>query len=214
MNTNKIYIILIIIFISNFNSYGQEKSLFFIKGGINISKTDDIYTSYKAGYQIGIETEFFVNEKWSIDPSLIFLSKGGKNKNNTILDKESNKIGYVDYSFNQLFLQLPIFVSYHYDINKNTSLNFSAGPYLSYGVGGKLTNKSEINKEKSKSKTDIFDNKYGRFEFGVGTGISINYSKLKFGIQSDFGFIRFPKDWDPQKSTYFALNIGYQLYSL
>ena len=98
-----------------------------VKAGMNISSyLNDDDADPKIGFRTGGGLEYAFNKTWSIQPSLLFTTKGA-----TYSDSG------VDMTVNQMYLELPVMGAARFNISGSTNIVISAGPYLAYGIGGK-----------------------------------------------------------------------------
>lgn len=106
-----------------------------VKTGMNVSNWTDEEMNAKIGFKIGVGTEYAFNDMWSLQPSLFFSTKGAK-----VDSKLFNELS--DYqmkmSVNQMYLELPIMAAVRFNVGNKTNIVLNAGPYLAYGVGGKV----------------------------------------------------------------------------
>ncbi len=105
-------VLLLVLMMASFASNAQKNDFSVVAGFLNLTFSakadveDAIRTSdSQAGFFFGLASEFSLNEKWSIEPSVLY----------GILDGEG-------------FLQVPILPKYYV----NEKVAFSAGPQFSY----------------------------------------------------------------------------------
>lgn len=144
-----------------------------VKAGANLStfggdmkKTNSVFK-----YQFGITADIGLTENVYIITGLDFQTKGTKQKPK----------GAHDVKYNPMYLQLPVHAGYKFDIAPRTRLVVEAGPYIAYGIGGKA---------KGEGKVNIFgDDRFKRFDFGVGAGVGVEFGKIVVKSGYDFGLI-------------------------
>ena len=93
------------------------------KVGMNMSNlTGDVDTDMKIGFNVGVGAEYAFTEMWSVQPSLMFTSKGYKADG---------------VKCNPMYLELPILAAARFAIADNQNIVVKAGPYFAFGVAGK-----------------------------------------------------------------------------
>lgn len=156
--------------------------------GLNISDVTDLdgsksYTSVNAG--VGVD--YNIVKSFSLKSGLFYTVKGFK-------------AGGVKAS--PEFLEIPIYASYRLNFAENSQLQINAGPYLDYGVGGKI--------KAGGVKEDFFggDDGANRFQMGIGLGAGYTLSNIYLGLQYQFGLTKIVDDGDSKQNA-FSINIGY-----
>ncbi len=147
-----------------------------VKAGANISNfkakeggfssTNDS----KVGFHVGAFLDWGLSQSFYIQPGLYFSQQGSK-----------NDAGGVDVKMNASYLKLPILASYRINLSgENIRLHINAGPYVAYGLGGKI--------DDGTSKVDTFgDDGLKRFDAGLSVGLGVNFNKFYVGGGYDFG---------------------------
>ncbi len=112
---------------------------------------------------------------------------------------------------NAYYLEIPIHIGYKHYVNENLSIYGEVGPYIAYGIGGKLeTSETYIEGDydydsgynttisQSKSKIDTFgDGGLKRFDIGAGLRVGVELkNKYTFSLGYDWGFVDIYKDSD------------------
>ena len=110
---------------------------------------------------------------------------------------------------NAYYLEIPIHIGYKHYVNENLSIYGEVGPYIAYGIGGKLeTSDTYIEGDydydsgynttisQSKSKIDTFgDGGLKRFDIGAGLRVGVELkNKYTFSLGYDWGFVDIYKD--------------------
>jgi len=85
----------------------------------------DIETTYKPGFQAGATFDIPLSERVLFYPGVMFANKGYKN---------TSAAGKTTLSAN--FLEIPVNVLYKFNLGSGNLL-VGAGPYVTYGLGGK-----------------------------------------------------------------------------
>lgn len=203
-----------------------------VKAGMNMSNLSGVEeSSMKIGYNIGVGMEYQFTDMWSIQPSLLFTTKGAK--------QDLGEKDYKDeYTYNPMYLELPIMAAARFAVSDNMNVVVSAGPYFAYGLGGKVKNEyTDWNEDTDKEyiasiKHDIFkdikdedgqveEKGAKRFDFGLGVGVAFEFNKFFVGLNGEFGLAKFAdapefdKDGDiigkkSAKNMNFSIGVGYK----
>lgn len=197
---------------------------FGVRGGMNLSTAlvNDVGTNkFKVGYHIGATVEYQLPKDFLIQSGLFFSAKGSKLGS---LNSGSYVGGDPDYThtFNQLYLEVPIYVAYSVSVSDNVKLVFGGGPYLGYGVGGKTKEKlnhsvwGDGSTQKSwntfGSDNDMLDNEtLNRFDFGIGLKTDLEYNRYTFGIGASFSIIDLMNSDNSPDLNYRNVNLSLSL---
>lgn len=189
---------------------------FSIQGGTNLTGiTQSKDYNARFGYRVGVGVEFPVNKNWALQTGLQFLNRSysfdraavfeiGTGEGETMTGVLSMKS-----KINAISLQLPLKVSAFVPLNKNCGLQFFAGPYMAYGIGGHSNlkwNSVVINPigdngfhqdnhiaKLGESKQDTFGNgameALNRWDVGISAGVDFKYKFLFGGFGAEYGFI-------------------------
>lgn len=139
-----------------------------VKAGVNLSTLDgDVkHTKSVFKYQFGITADIALSNNLYVMTGLDLQTKGTKSKS--------------DIKYNPMYIQLPAHLGYKFSLSPSVKFVVNAGPYVAYGIGGKV--KGDGNNEK------IFgNNKFKKLDYGVGGGIGFEISKLCINGGYDFG---------------------------
>lgn len=184
------------------------------KAGINMSTLSGIKDGdmkMKVGYQFGVGMEYAFNDTWAIQPSLLFITKGAK-------AEESEDGETYSETYNPMYLQLPIMAAVRFKVSDGMNLVINAGPYLAYGIGGKVKSEYSYEGESESEKANIFGDGEDeldaeRFDFGLGAGVTAEFGKFFVGIDGQFGLTQLLKDVEDDynpKNTTISLSVGYK----
>ncbi|WP_029903036.1 porin family protein [Prevotella sp. 10(H)] len=168
-------IALVLLLQTGFNANAQTPPVTIgIKGGINLSDFGGDIKDMKSAikYQAGITFDIALTENVYVLTGLEFVTKGAKHK-----PKKGAQTRY-----NPIYLQIPVHAAYKFDVASDVKLVINAGPYAAYGLGGKMKTDGE--------KVNIFgDNRFKRFDFGIGGGAGVEVGKIAFNLGYDFGLL-------------------------
>lgn len=173
------------------------------KAGINFSTDSGGDYDYKPGYQIGAGLEYQFNNKWSLQPSLMLITKGLKSSGEYLPEYGD---GSFDIKENRMYLQLPILAAYRFSLNEGLNLVLSAGPYVAYGIGGKYTNKVTSEGKDIPTESNTFSDTYNRIDAGVNTGVTLEMNKFTVGVFGEYGLVKVANG----KNISYGLNVGYK----
>lgn len=144
-------------------------------------------TDMKFGYRVGLGLDAPINNTWGFRSGLNFEGLGAK-------------IGGV--TAKPLYLEIPLMATAKMPVVDAVDVVFNFGPYIGFGVGGKLS--SDL------GSSDAFGD-YGmnRFDAGLGLGAGVDVDHFRFGLDTRFGLT---KVYDDSNIHNFALlfSVGYK----
>ena len=199
-NLMKLFLV-IIVFALNTETFAQR---FGIMGGLNLSnmafKSDASSTSYdtKPGFHIGASFEIPIFKIISIEPALLFSSKGCK----------TTMFG-VDVKTNLYYLEVPINVKATFDV-KVLKIYGALGPYIGIGLFGNAKAKDEKESIEWGSDGDL-----KRIDVGLtfGAGVEIGAIPIYFGLSYSLGLSNISASSDGGASInnrVFGISVGYK----
>lgn len=156
----------------------------------NVTKYDD--AKALPGFQLGVGMDYGFSESWSLQSGLMISSKGYKVK---------------DYAkVRPIYLDIPILAAYKFNISDNTKFVINAGPYLAFGLGGKVKYDGIDESEK------IFgDDGWKRFDLGIQYGVGLELSdRYLINLTGQNGFISPADGEDNPKNMTFSIGVGYR----
>lgn len=119
---------------------------------------------FRPSFRIGVNATYAINNNISIDGALFYSVKGAKFDESGI--KATTSLNY---------LEIPIFVNYHFGTSDNNHFFAGAGPYVGYCISGKTKqdgagdNKLEIGSDKTKDDIKPMD-------FGLNANVGYQMS--------------------------------------
>lgn len=165
--------------------------------------TSDLLVGLRAGFTADLQ----LADEFYIGTGLLFSGKGGKDK-----DVEIKKtIGY---------LQVPINFLFKPEVGSG-KLNLGAGPYVAYGIAGKIKGTADD----AEGSIGVFSDEakalgQGVKKFDAGLGIVAGYelkAGLYLGIHADLGLVNtvalpdgVTADGYSAKNTSFGVNVGFK----
>lgn len=211
-------------------SYAQRNDPYWalqVKAGTSLSNvyvgSDRNTTSdMKLGYQVGIYAEYVLPSDLYFEIGIILASKGAKYEQNRygysgIIEYHpgyatgNSLIDYENVSINAIYLQLPVYAGYKFDLNDKLSVHIAAGPYVSYGIGGKATIEQVGADGTTRDKKNVFGkDDWKRFDAGFSAVLGVEINKFSFNLGYDFGMIHIDRTYDVYNRNLF-LNVGYRI---
>ena len=115
-------------------SFSQDIN-FHAKAGVGFANlTGDANGDPLFSYKVGVGMNIGLGGHWELHPDLFFVRKGMSNS----AEVRSNDIGMKgDLTLNACYLELPVMAAYRIPLERMDVVLY-AGPYLAYGVGGKV----------------------------------------------------------------------------
>ena len=160
---------------------GTETSLspkFGVKGGVNLSNlyVDDVEDeNMKVGLNLGLYGKIPIGKGFSIQPELIFSSKGAKLTYNNAL------MGKGEYRFNLNYVELPVLGV----INLAKNLNLHAGGYVSYLAAANI---KDLEDDGTISNIkDLNADNFNRFDYGLVGGLGVDVENFTIGARYNYG---------------------------
>ncbi|MDR0196475.1 MAG: PorT family protein [Myroides sp.] len=179
-----------------------------VKGGLNISNlTNTTHGSSLTGFHIGGVAEIFVNQKFSIQPEILFSYQGSAYDGPYMLD---NKLVNIDSKTELGYINIPVMAKYY--IVKG--LNLQVGPQFGF-----LTNaKYKIDSATllghplpiEDSNVSIKD-AYNTFDFGINFGAGYELPVgVFFDARYNVGLTNVNKYGNSSNNGVFQLSVGYK----
>ncbi len=194
----KLLLLLVIILGCNMLIMAQDSKVSWnAKAGLNLSNWtggDSEGTDAKLGFKVGVGMEYAFDNLWSLQPSLFLSTKGTK------YSESGFKV-----TVNQMYLELPVNVQARVHIEGDTNLLFSAGPYIAYGIGGKISSNITSNEADTFGKDGL-----DKFDAGVGFGVGLEFAKVLVGLDGQVGSVNLKDVEGAAKNINFSVTLGYK----
>ena len=148
-----------------------------VKGGVNLSNlhVDDVDDeNMKAGLNLGLFAKVPVARGFSIQPEILYSSKGSKLKYDNIL-------GAGEYRFNLNYVELPVLGV----INIAKNLNLHAGAYVAYLTSANVKNVDEDGT--IHGVTELNEENFNRFDAGLVGGLGLDVQNFTIGARYSHG---------------------------
>ncbi len=165
-----------------------------VRAGINLSGQDGVPTSklVKVGFNIGVTVDFRLSDEMYLLTGLEYTVKGANSKD--YLDSGGAVSSRKE---SPAYLQLPLHVGYLLPINRDFRLMFHVGPFMAYGLGGKV----KIDEPTfGKSEDNYFGIGVSKFDWGLGAGINAEYDRYVLAIGYDRGLRNFAPEYNDGKA--------------
>jgi hypothetical protein len=173
--------------------FGQQVK-FALTGGGNLSTLSyaspslalngiAVSTSSIVGFNIGAAADIPVGA-FSIQPALLFTTKGYKITENVTDDEGSST---VSGTATLNYIELPLNIFYNLPVGKTGKIFFGGGPYIAYGVGGTF-HSDNTNTSTSVKFGNGEDDNFGNLDFGISVSGGFRFSSgLFFSVGHDLG---------------------------
>ena len=225
----KLLTLLLVSIVSTSLSYSQESKFSLgVKAGLGVSKLDikDFDSDAKLGYRFGVVVEYQLDNNFFIQSGLDLVSKGTKNKFYEEGDINGDGISgdymHTKLTWNAVYLELPILAGYDLNVTNNFKVRFMAGPYLAYGVGGKLTAKTNGQLMQSsgvpiefseKEKINTFSSEtLKRFDMGLLGAVGAEYDKFQLTVGYEYGLLNISQGTNSIHNMNGFVTLGYRIF--
>lgn len=199
-------------------AFGQQHFVFRVGGGIASNYGGS--THNVGAFNIGLGYEYELDQKWSVEPSALFFSKGWKERTKTVparddsgnpvYDEEGHqvfgKMGTKSYAY---YIEVPVVVNYYIRLSSPHYLNLTAGPYAAIGVGGNTETFGDTDRQGAqrlyyKKKTFDLDGVH-RFDAGLTVGVGYEYDRrINLSLNADLGMLNVSATGGKNHSLFFA----------
>lgn len=202
----------------------QNRPTFILQGGYqgaamnNPDRKDD---SMVHGLRVGAAVDYaFVTSdtyELSAQVGLNYSMKGVKVNNFDLLG-----LAKADTKFTTHYIDLPILLNSRFYISNETNAFVNFGPYMAYGISGKMTTDTKLLGSKlgeAKLDGNLFktgalgkgDAALKSFDYGVQVGAGLEYNRIMGGISVQYGLAPvYNVDKDKTRNVSFAVTAGYR----
>jgi len=174
-------------------SYAQAQFNFGVRAGVgltNVYQREDGEMKgldWKPGFHLGIVSEYALLDYLFLQPGISFSQQGMKSKMS--ISKYS-----ANFTWDLNYIQIPINIQYR---NKSNKVYLQAGPYLGYGISGKLKIKA-VSGGTSESASEKIDfggkgttvHDFNAFDFGLGVGSGFRFGNLQTGLGINYCHVK------------------------
>lgn len=178
----------------SFTSYAQEtqtemesstSAKYGIKGGVNFTNlyVDDVDDeNAKVGFNAGFFAKLPVAGWFSVQPEVIYSSKGSKISYNNPL------LGTGEYRYNLGYVEVPVLGVFN--VTENLSLH--AGVYGAYLVNSDI---EDVDDNGTVTQiADLDEDSFERFDFGLAGGVGFDIDNFSLGIRYNYGLREIGKE--------------------
>lgn len=174
-------------FLTGTSAFAQEQQTpgestltpkFGIKGGVNLTNmyVEDVSDeNMKVGLNAGFFFKLPVTKGVSIQPELLYSSKGAKETYDNFIEGEG------EYRFNLNYIELPVLAVFN--VAKN--FNLHVGPYVSYLAGVNIKDMNDDGTIDDIAELDAEN--FNRVDYGVAGGLGIDISNFSIGARYSYG---------------------------
>jgi hypothetical protein len=177
-------------------------------------------TKWIPAFHAGVIADITLTDRFSLQPGLFYSAKGSK-------VSFSDSTAHISGTTHLSYLEVPVYLLYKHSFHKG-KLFAGLGPYLSYGISGKIKWVVDYHNripdpdpyftdEDVKFKNEVGSN--GNVEyvkpFDAGANVMLGYEMdmgLFFAVNYSHGLLNTsPYAFENQKNRYFGISIGYLL---
>ncbi|MDM1398136.1 porin family protein [Myroides odoratimimus] len=180
------------------------------KAGLNVSNLTNSDASSRTSFHVGAVAEIFINEKFSIQPEILYSEQGFKIKESDSFNGVQNKI---DVTSQLSYINIPIMAKYYLV----KGLNVQVGPQFGFNVKAKNKINDLIIAGQNVQGTgfdDIdkdFKDSVKSFDFGVNFGAGYELPMgVFFDARYNVGLSKVNKEGEASKNGVFQLSVGYK----
>jgi hypothetical protein len=151
---------------------------FGIKAGINLANlyVDDVKDeNMKLGFNGGLVAKIPLVKGLSIQPELLYTSKGSKLTYDNVL------FGSGEYRYNLNYVELPVLAV----INLAKCFNIQAGGYAAYLTGANIKNMD--NEGNVNDITKLNAENFNRIDYGLAGGLGVDVQNFTIGARYNYG---------------------------
>ncbi|THU37135.1 PorT family protein [Niastella caeni] len=152
---------------------------FGIKGGVNLTNMyvkDVSDENMKVGFNAGFFAKLPLGRGVSIQPELLYTSKGAKETYDNFIEGEG------EYRFNLNYIEMPVLAVFN--VAKN--FNLHVGPYIAYLAEANIKDLEDNGTIDEIADLDTDD--FNRIDYGVAGGLGIDISNFTIGARYNYGF--------------------------
>lgn len=182
-------------------------SRFGVKAGVNFSNMtieDSDDRTLNTGFHAGVFGRMGITEFFSLQPELIYTTKGFTNTYDNILAEGEAK-------FNLNYIEIPVNLVYHLA----EDFSFHLGPYIGYLANANVsTDNSVLDFFQIDTDDNIDRDNFKSFDFGITGGLDFTLDPLVVGFKYNLGLVNVAKDNIPAEQLLGnAKNTAIQVYA-
>lgn len=175
---------------------------FGLTGGMNIANITNQHSDYRIGFNVGARLEYGFTNNVYLGTGLLFTQKGYE------YELSVDGFKYEDKA-NPLYLQIPIHIGYHHNFGNGIGIFGETGPYLAFGIAGKVKVKGDTEIGYVEEKTDFFgDDACNVFDMGWGLRAGLNVNQFQIHLGYEYGITKVLDKSDFHNSN-FSIGVSY-----
>jgi hypothetical protein len=168
----------------------------------NLSTDGSLTSGARAGVALDIPVYQGDMSRISIQPGVDFAMKGAKMEGTILGTKNTGTLS-------TYYIDVPVLINFGFDLGNDFGVFVNAGPYVSYGVGGKLAFDTALGSGESNSDFNPFSEtvklggtEFGlnRFDWGAQVGAGVEWNRLQLGVGTQFGLMDIRKSQNDENS--------------
>ena len=194
------------------------KSQWGVRVGLNVASVsgstawNEASSKSRASFHVGVAYEHVLANKLPLylETGLYLSGRGGS--------FELKEAGYSEKQ-NMLYLQLPVVVSWHFNIKDKVSIQPAFGVYYGYGISGKSKAMQKDGGETYKYNEKLFKKEdgsqpYKHSDLGLRLAVGVTiHQRYYAGLGYDFGLMNINKETDSDDpvvhNNSFYISVGY-----
>jgi len=147
-----------------------------VKGGLNLAKFKENMRdeNFKIGFNFGLFAKMPVSRGFSIQPELLYSSKGS-----TL--KYDGDFGKGEYRVNLNYVEIPVMGV----LNISKNFNLQAGGYVGYLAKGNVKDMKDDGTVENA--VDLKAENFNRFDYGLVGGLGVDIQTFTVGARYDYG---------------------------
>lgn len=233
MKSIKLLLLAILLLVGNYIAAQSSPFSFTINAGGSLSdmRIKGSSTDSKYGFRGGLGLEMNLPNNLFLQTGLDFAMKGANSSSMAVGD--INGDGYSpdvymsEEKVRASYLVLPIKAGYRLNVSREVCLNFTFGPYLGYGIGGKykakealkmaLPGDSELSSgtytEYSEYEYDTFSSEtLKRFDMGLAGSVGVECKRILLNFGYEHGLINYSRGSSKSYNSALFLTLGYRIF--
>lgn len=197
-----------------------------VKSGLDIFRLNGHTQNMKSdvGFNVGIVVDYNFNPNLYLSSGIEFFNKRIKYDHGVYSIPEQN-IVIPSSSKKAMYLQIPLHVGYKFYVNDMFRIAPNVGPYIAYGVGGRIEVGESVHINGEVISINDFVNRYPgfrkvgqtfggygfkKFDYGIGLGVLFEYDKVGLGVNYDFGLKDISRGTDKIHTRTGYITVGYK----
>ena len=232
MKSIKLLLLAILLSVGNYIAAQSSPFSFTINAGGSLSdmRIKGSSTDSKYGFRGGVGLEMNLPNNLFLQTGLDFAMKGANSNSMVVGDVNGDGYSPDVYMSEEMvrasYLILPVKAGYRLNVSRVVRLNFTFGPYLGYGIGGKYKAReafkmalpgSELSNgthtEYSEFDYDTFSSEtLKRFDMGLAASAGVECKRILLNFGYEHGLINYSRGSSSSYNSAFFLTLGYRIF--